>query len=334
MSTKLSRFNDEEVMAVDDEFDTKNDLKNGGPALNGKNFMNLLFYLFNAVFTYGIGTAAWFGTTTNGDLSEKYQTLVTPDNIAFSIWGIVFLFQGIFAFVQFCSSSTRDADMVQDGVGYWYVLTCISQVGWSFAFGYNRIGVSVVLIFVILLSLAAIVYNQDYVIKLRRRNNSSSLLEFWLLRFPFEVHCGWVTVAACLNICVFAAKKNISASDQLMLAIVSLAILHLCSFWALFANKKPNFTIAVVITWGIGWIYYKLQTPSNDLKGRFNKQVLDGVCTAAAVVFILMLLQIVIRLLYVIIQSVLNRNEVEYSQELANTKFTIDDEEEPLGFYD
>jgi hypothetical protein len=43
------------------------------PRLNRKNWLNLLFYIFNIVFTFGIGTLGWFGNGTNAELSDKYQ---------------------------------------------------------------------------------------------------------------------------------------------------------------------------------------------------------------------------------------------------------------------
>jgi len=313
---------DEEVMLEADYIRSSSKKKGtmNSSSLNCKNYMNFLFYFMNASLTYGIGTAAWFGTTTNGDLSEKYQTLVTPENIGFAIWGIVFLFQGLFAFVQL-TSSTRDVDMVQDGVGYWYLVTCAAQVGWSFAFGYEYIGMSVILIFVIWLSLAVIVYNQYCI-----RNRYDTMFEFWLLRFPFEVHCGWVSVATFLNISVYVVKNNVTASQQLTLGIVSLALLHLVTFWVLFGMSKPNFTIPSVIAWGMGWIYYKLQSPKDVLKSRFAPQVLTGVRDAAYVLFIFMIVQIIVRLLFLLVNKLRRRNTVQYTQELANAATAHDDE--------
>ena len=43
------------------------------PSLNMKNWLNLLFYIFNVVFTFGVGSLGWFSGQTNGELSLKYQ---------------------------------------------------------------------------------------------------------------------------------------------------------------------------------------------------------------------------------------------------------------------
>ena len=43
------------------------------PRINLKNWLNLGAYVFNIVFTFGVGTNGWFGNGTNGELSLKYQ---------------------------------------------------------------------------------------------------------------------------------------------------------------------------------------------------------------------------------------------------------------------
>jgi hypothetical protein len=47
------------------------------------NYLNIAAYLLNVVITYGIGVGGFFDLPTNGDLSKKYQTLVTPVGWAF-----------------------------------------------------------------------------------------------------------------------------------------------------------------------------------------------------------------------------------------------------------
>jgi hypothetical protein len=43
------------------------------PRLNSLNWLNLVFYIGNTVFTYGVGVLGWFGNASNDVLSEKYQ---------------------------------------------------------------------------------------------------------------------------------------------------------------------------------------------------------------------------------------------------------------------
>ena len=81
------------------------------------NYLNLVGYIFNAFFTFF--AAPIFGFPSNGELSDKYQTIVTPNGLTFSIWGIIFISQAIFAIVQMIPKY-RDTKLVQEGVSYWY----------------------------------------------------------------------------------------------------------------------------------------------------------------------------------------------------------------------
>jgi hypothetical protein len=54
------------------------------PSLNMKNWLNLLFYIFNVVFTFGVGSLGWFSGQTNGELSLKYQVCTACEcNLSF-----------------------------------------------------------------------------------------------------------------------------------------------------------------------------------------------------------------------------------------------------------
>ena len=73
-------------------------------------------YLINLGITYGSLTGA-FGKT-NEELSEKYQTLITPAGYAFAIWGPIFIWEGAFAVVQLLPR-WRDAAVVQAMTPWW-----------------------------------------------------------------------------------------------------------------------------------------------------------------------------------------------------------------------
>merc|ERR1712146_422558 len=58
--------------------------------LNKYNILNLIAYLVNCFVTFGIGTFGLANRPTNGDISDKYQTIVTPFGTSFSIWELSF----------------------------------------------------------------------------------------------------------------------------------------------------------------------------------------------------------------------------------------------------
>jgi benzodiazapine receptor len=273
-----------------------NNNKDGPPRLNPKNFLNLFAYIANIVLVYGIGNAGWIGTPTNGELSDKYQTLVTPNSSAFTIWAVIFLAQGVFAILQLLPR-LRDHAMVQRGVSYWYVVVAAVQIGWTFTFAYEIIIASLVFMLLIWVALIAILYSQYYT------KSDGKLLEFWIFRFPFAVHAGWITAASALNVNVLVVDMEVSASMQLAVAIVSLAVLHAVSVWVLFNIPRPNWTMACVLSWAFGWIYVELTEPIEKITTTFDEDTIGGVKYAAIAVSFIIVVQIVIRLLLLISRS-------------------------------
>ncbi|KAL3929787.1 MAG: hypothetical protein SGBAC_012057 [Bacillariaceae sp.] len=256
---------------------------------NKLNILNFVFYVINLLITYGVGNAGWLGTPDNGELSEKYQTLVTPNGSAFSIWGLIFVAQGAFAVAQLFPKF-RDDKMVTEGIKYWWILVCIFQSGWTIAFGFEVIWLSLVFMLSIWSSLAALLYSQYYT------ESNGSFVEFWLLRFPFAVHCGWLTAASALNVNVVVVDIDPPADIQLAVGIISLAVLHAISVWVIFGLQKPNYSIAGVLAWANYFIYVELGEPGDQIIERFSFDARSGVRYAAVAVSCIILLQIVIRL--------------------------------------
>jgi len=268
-----------------------------------KNYVNLISYILNILITYGIGQAGWAGTPDNGTLSEKYQTIITPKGTAFSIWAVIFTFQAIFAILQMFPT-WGGRPMVQKGVSYWYAVVCLFQCGWTFAFAYEVIALSLVFMVLLWISLMTLLISQYNVNKnddndsTTNNNTKQGLAEFWFLRFPFAVHGGWITAATALNIAVVTVDNQSSAATQLCVGIICLAVLHALSVWHLFGYAKPNYTIPAVLIWANGWIYAELQEPKQLILDTFDQSIIDGVAYAAFSVSMIILIQLAARVGY------------------------------------
>jgi len=288
---------DEEAL-VNVEGDNK---ETGKPPLNYKNYGNIIAFILNTLFTYGVGQAGWLGTPDNGELSRKYQTIITPKSTAFAIWAIIFTFQGVFSIIQLLPSF-RGRPMVQKGVSFWYMLVCFFQIGWTFAFAFEVIPLSLVFMLLLWLSLMGLLIWQYYVEFDPETSGCSckGLTEFWLLRFPFSVHGGWITAASALNVSVVVVDSAAAAATQLAVGIVSLAVLHAISVWHLFGYKRPNYTIPIVLIWANGWIYGELQEPQELILQTFDQSVISGVAYAAFSVSMVITIQVVLRVAFLI----------------------------------
>jgi hypothetical protein len=87
----------------------------------------VLAYALNTVVTYDISVAGWWNLPSKGELSLKYQTLVTPVTPvgwAFAIWGIIFAPQFIWVGAQLVVPSLRNHPIVVGNLR-WDIGVCL-----------------------------------------------------------------------------------------------------------------------------------------------------------------------------------------------------------------
>jgi hypothetical protein len=236
------------------------------------NYLNLIGYIINTVVTFA--AAPIFRFPDNAELSEKYQTLVTPRGWTFAIWGVIFAAQGIFTITQMLPTYRADP-MVKSGVGCFYFLVCLAQSAWTFTFGYEKIIASVICMALILIFLLIIIMLQT------RAPAENTLKEYWLLRFPFGVHCGWIIAAFLLNVNVVFVWQNSSANTQIGMAIASLSIVLGLAAVFLFAFNRPQYAIPAVLTWATTGIGVELLNPKNSIKFFFSSKWIDALMISA-----------------------------------------------------
>lgn len=261
-------------------------------ALNAKNYINLVVFVLNFIVTYGIGVLGAFDLPNNGDLSKKYQSIVTPAGWAFSIWSIIFIAQAIFVVVQMLPSF-RSLSLIQGGVGYWYLAASLFQIGWTVAFSLEVIPLSLIFMLSILGSLLGLLYSQS-------RNDieeESSITTYWLLKFPFQILTGWIIAASAVNVNVQVVASDLTASAQLAFGIVSLAVLHAIALSATFYDRdSPNYVIPSVLAWATGAVAAELNSPITLITDTFSTDTIGGVRYASLSVCVIILVQMAIRL--------------------------------------
>ena len=207
--------------------------------LNRLNVANVVAYAVNAFITFYSMTGA-FGET-NGFVSSKFQTIITPAGWAFSIWGIIFTGELLFVMAQ-CLESVRDTDLVQKGVGWGWVAASTFQCAWTFAFAQEQLILSTVFISLIFLSLAGVVRRSAQVARL------DSIGLDLLCRLPLTTHLAWLAAATALNVNLVVVQQGGSAAEQLGCGLTSLAlVLALATTLAL--GRGPFVGRAVPVGW-------------------------------------------------------------------------------------
>jgi benzodiazapine receptor len=235
------------------------------------NYANVVAYVLNVGVTYGVGVSGLFPT--NSELSAKYQTLVTPAGYAFSIWGIIFISQLIWVICQLLARF-RSKDLVVKGVGYYYVAVCVAQILWTVFFSAELIEASFGAMVSILIPLVIILVR---ISKIAIAEESIGL--YWLLKFPFEVHAGWIMAATLVNANVVLVARNLEAGVQVWSAWISLGSLALS---ALYFTCQQRWVIPCVLAWASLAIAAELNNePRDSIVETFEAETIEHVKLAA-----------------------------------------------------
>lgn len=150
-----------------------------------------------------------FGGQTNGDVSAKYPTLITPAGYAFSIWGLIFL--GLLIFAVYQAFPTQATNRRFRAAGPWIILNAVCNAVWSPIFNQEWIGVALLVILLMFFSLLMVVEKLEINPRLDIPDPAPAQ-ETWLARIPFLLYFGWLTVATILNIAVYLKASNFPLS--------------------------------------------------------------------------------------------------------------------------
>lgn len=213
--------------------------------------LNLASVLLVIIVNY-ISQVFTLNDTTIGEMSTQYANLFTPASYAFAIWGLIFL--GLLAYgifqVKRAFFSNKSSNFIEQ-TGYWFVLANILNCCWVIAFMYNYTGLSVVIMFGILLSLIKIILNTN----MERWDAPLTTIAFvW---WPICFYSGWITVATIANISAFLSKLDwngglLSEQAWTINMIVAATVINLLMIW-----KRNMREFALVGIWALFAIFVR-----------------------------------------------------------------------------
>ena len=177
----------------------------------------VVFSIIAMIVMNYLSNAGAFGGRTNGEISDKYHTLITPAGYAFAIWGLIFL--SLLAFAIYQGLGSQQTNPRFRAIGWWVVLNAFCNAIWSPLFNNEQIGIALLVILVMLASLVVI---EQRLLEKRHQpllatdpnatmpEAAASTAETWLARIPFSIYFGWVTVATILNVAVYLKSTDFS----------------------------------------------------------------------------------------------------------------------------
>lgn len=207
-----------------------------------------LFTYVAMVVTNYMATSLPLNNRSTGEISDAYPNLFAPDGPAFSIWGLIYLLLGIYVIYQFINKDQRVDNIIRK-INIIFIINALANISWIFAWHYDFIGLSVILMAILLTTLI-------YIADILRKEQFNSIEKF-IIRAPFSIYFGWITVATIANITVFLVSigwNGFGIADYVWMSIVLLvgAVIGILRMW-----KDKNAIYGLVLVWAYSWILFK-----------------------------------------------------------------------------
>ena len=180
-----------------------------------------------------------------GEISDNYSNLFAPAGYAFSIWGIIYILLGIYVVYQLWLVKNE----VAERVNRIFIMNALLNASWLFAWHYDLIWLSVIIMAGLLFTLIKIadIFRVSVITPKER----------WLIRLPFSIYFGWITVATIANIIVFLVYIgwNGSGTSEIYLTVTALLAGAFIGSWRMLRDRFVPY--GLVLIWGYGAILAK-----------------------------------------------------------------------------
>ncbi|GAB5464937.1 MAG: hypothetical protein Kapaf2KO_03730 [Candidatus Kapaibacteriales bacterium] len=207
--------------------------------------INLITFAFMIWANYYVNSGAWNGSNI-GEMSNELQNLISPAPAAFSIWSIIFIGLGVFTIAIWKGGKTGTDEL--KATFPLFALSNILNGSWAFAFLSGNIGLSLIIMFSLLLCLIGIS------IKLKLELNDPPVSTIATIWWPIVIYLGWIIAASLVNTATFLVSLGVDpySSTSTMIAIgilIIAAAIYIALTWG--RNMREAGLVGV---WAAIWI--------------------------------------------------------------------------------
>ena len=215
-------------------------------------FSNIIGYISMLVVN-GLANALPLNHRTTGELADAYPNLFVPAGITFSIWGLIYLLLAILMIYQLYSLMRHEiaTGLFIVRIGWWFVISCLLNIAWIFAWHYEVMWLSL-LVMLMLLCILIIIYRRlDIGGCCAKRNEKVFVF------LPFSVYLGWISVATVANVTAFLVSLDWGrwGFSEVFWVVVVLAAVTGLSLAMVFIRK--DIVYALTVLWALAGIIIK-----------------------------------------------------------------------------
>jgi len=240
--------------------------------------INLVVFL-GTVVVNGLATSLPINNKTTGELSDQYPNLFVPAGLTFSIWGLIYILLAIFTIYSVIIAIKKDATgSFINKIGILFFLSCIANMGWIFAWHYEIVLLSLV-IMLLLLGLLLTIY-----VRLSIGKKGPAKKEQYLVHLPFSVYLGWITIATIANITTLLVDVNwnrFGLSEQFWAVVVIIVGIAIALSVLL---RRQDIYYCLVVDWALLGILVKRLASAIPAQGVIIITIIGLVLITAGIV--------------------------------------------------
>lgn len=209
--------------------------------------------LLVAVFAWSMPVIAWLSNTgvfgpTNGDISDRYPTLIVAAGYAFAIWGPIFVLDVIYGTRQaFDRASDERLRRIRPWTATGFALTS----AWMIVFSLQWFWLALAIIWA---SLACMLFAAWQVSHTAHHARSR-----WWQSLPLSLHAGWVSLAVFLNVAQVVVAYQLFSTEYMLPWTLVLLALAAVLLTTMLVGMRGNPCYALAAVWGLVGVFAKQQ---------------------------------------------------------------------------
>lgn len=207
---------------------------------NSRQIITILVTLLTIILNV-LANALPFNGQGTGEISDRFSILFVPAGYVFSIWGLIYIGMILFTVYQALNSQRENSLIDKIAPSYW--IANMANNVWLFLWHWEFFPLTLIAMLTILLSLISLY---------RQFNKTESPLtpsEVWLVKVPFSIYLGWISVATVANISqvlFFTGWNGFGLSPEIW-TVTMLAVGAVLG--TLMLLRERDFVYAAVLIW-------------------------------------------------------------------------------------
>ncbi|MFU8772187.1 MAG: tryptophan-rich sensory protein [Anaerolineales bacterium] len=209
----------------------------------------IVLLVLATIVVNGLANALPLNGLTTGEISDRFEVYFVPAGYVFSIWGLIYL--GLIAYAIYQALPSQRHNPRLRSIAGFFVLASFANIAWLFLWHYEQFPWTLAAMLLLLLCLIAIY------LRLGTGLGKVPFAETWLVRLPFSIYLGWISVATIANVTSLLDYLNwdgFGLSPEAWMLIILAVVVVIAG---LMSFTRRDIAYVLVILWALAGIALK-----------------------------------------------------------------------------